>query len=76
MQIQFDKELTNFETVPNEYSLYISVVKFEGPTTQPWITGPSSPDKNELIKILTSYGNYEAVRIYTVSLPLKKIPAT
>lgn len=69
MLIEEAGELTSFETPPTEMTLYMTAIQY---STGTWMSGPSSPDKNELLRTLNRYTGLEKVRIYAVRLPLAK----
>jgi hypothetical protein len=70
MKIEDKGVISEFEAMPSEVDLYLSVVSYSQGS---WIQGGQSYDKNELIKMLQSYSGIEAARIYCVKVPVKNL---
>lgn len=53
MEIEDKGEVTIFETMPGEGTLYLTAVRYCGSLC--WCSGPSAMDKAEVVKLLTNY---------------------
>lgn len=69
MKIEDAGEVGSFETMPTERNLYMTAVQYGGGS---WIAGPSGYDKEEVIRMVSSYTGVTNVRIYTVKVPVKQ----
>lgn len=72
MQIDELDGPTKYETLPTEGTLYMSAVRYG---TGGWMSGPSSMDKREVVKMLSVWSGIDAARIYAVQVPLESLPA-
>lgn len=72
MEIEDVGELRKFETMPNEGTLYLSLVRYE---SGGWMNGPCSMDKNEVMRMLGNWAGAKAARIYAVKVPIDAMPA-
>lgn len=67
MEIEDKGELTKFETMPTEGTLYLTAVRY---TSGSWMQGPSGMDKAQVIAALNSWSGIDKARIYAVKIPL------
>lgn len=67
MEIEDKGELTKFETMPTEGTLYLTAVRY-GPGS--WMQGPSGMDKAQVITALSTWTGIDRARIYAVKVPL------
>lgn len=73
MNIEDAGDLNPFEPMPVEEVLYVSVIRYE--TTKSWVGGPSHPDKVALVRMLQGWTGVDAVRVYAVRVPAKRVEA-
>lgn len=69
MQVTEAGDLTTYEPLPIDQSMYLSVYRYKDSKT--WFGGPANREKQPVIDMLQSY-SAEEVRIYHVRLPMVK----
>lgn len=67
MEIEDKGELTKFETMPTEGTLYLTAVRYP-PSS--WMQGPSGMDKGQVVTALSAWTGIDKARIYAVKVPL------
>jgi hypothetical protein len=71
MQIEDAGEVTQYETMTTERTLYLSAIR----SISHWYGGPSSYDKAEVERLLSQWSGCDAARIYAVKVPVQSKPA-
>lgn len=72
MKIEEKGKLEEFETLPKERTLYVTIVHY---SNNYWTTGPCGFDKSQVLESLAIYTGVAAARIYSIEVPTKSLPA-
>lgn len=72
MNIDDKGELSGYETMPKERTLYLTAVRY---SSDYWGAGPSGTDKAQVEQQLSTWVGIDAARIYAVKVPVTTLPA-
>lgn len=67
MEIEDKGELTTFQAMPKEATLYITAAQH---SSGQWMGGPSNHDKSALMEQLRQWNGFTRCRIYAVTVPV------
>ena len=67
MEIEDAGEVTRFDPMPTEQTLYLSAVRYSGGV---WMGGPYGRTREEVYQSLQNWKGIDSARVYAVKVPV------